>query len=292
VIATGGYERNAELMLDFEGLPGHRPQSPPSLTGDGLIIAAEIGGAIRRIQNNFQMMLGYTVIPDGANAEPIECTAGIVELCSPHTLVVNRRGLRFADESAFQSMVSPLKSFDAARHEYPNLPCYLIFDAQYAAKYSFGRAPLGAPIPRCVSRSDNVPGLAAALKIDPEGLTGTVSRFNGFAAAGRDADFRRGEAHWRMAKSDAPAGQNASLGTLTRAPFYGIELRPSLLSSSAGLLTDVHGQVVHQRRHPIPGLYATGLVAARTELGAGYQAGLNLASAVTFSYLATRHMMA
>jgi hypothetical protein len=36
--------------------------------------------------------------------------------------------------------------------------------------------------------------------------------------------------------------------------------------------------VIHQRRHPIPGLYASGNVAAATEHGVGYQAGLSLAS--------------
>ena len=67
-------------------------------------------------------------------------------------------------------------------------------------------------------------------------------------------------------------------------------MHPSLGSTSAGLLANANAQVVHQRRHPIPGLYASGVVAARTELGAGYQAGLNLASGMTFSYLAVRHM--
>jgi hypothetical protein len=52
-----------------------------------------------------------------------------------------------------------------------------------------------------------------------------------------------------------------------------------------------NGQVIHQRRTPIAGLYASGIVAARSELGAGYQAGLNLASGMTFSYLAVRHML-
>ncbi len=42
---------------------------------------------------------------------------------------------------------------------------------------------------------------------------------------------------------------------------------------------------------PIPGLYASGNVAATTEHGVGYQAGLSLASSMTFSYLAVRHMM-
>ena len=51
------------------------------------------------------------------------------------------------------------------------------------------------------------------------------------------------------------------------------------------------GKVIHQRRRPIPGLYASGNAAAATEQGIGYQAGLSLASAMTFSYLAVRHML-
>jgi 3-oxosteroid 1-dehydrogenase len=61
--------------------------------------------------------------------------------------------------------------------------------------------------------------------------------------------------------------------------------------SSVGLLIDLHGRVIHHRRRPIPGLYASGTVAAATEQGIGYQAGLSLASAMTFSHLAVRHMI-
>jgi 3-oxosteroid 1-dehydrogenase len=93
-----------------------------------------------------------------------------------------------------------------------------------------------------------------------------------------------------LADRSAEGRRNPSLGTLDRPPYYGLELRPSLGTTSAGLLTNADGQVLHQRRHPIPGLYASGVVAARNELGAGYQAGLNLASAMTFSLLAVRHM--
>ena len=53
---------------------------------------------------------------------------------------------------------------------------------------------------------------------------------------------------------------------------------------------DEHARVLHQRRRPIPGLYATGVASARTELGAGYQAGLNMASGLTFGMLAAEHM--
>ncbi len=49
--------------------------------------------------------------------------------------------------------------------------------------------------------------------------------------------------------------------------------------------------MIHQRRRPIPGLYASGNAAGATEQGVGYQAGLSLASSMTFSYLAVRDMI-
>jgi 3-oxosteroid 1-dehydrogenase len=83
---------------------------------------------------------------------------------------------------------------------------------------------------------------------------------------------------------------NASLGTVEEPPFYGVELSPAG-GSSVGLLTDANGQVIHQRRYAIPGLYASGNAAAATEQGIGYQAGMSLAASMTFSYLAVRHMI-
>jgi 3-oxosteroid 1-dehydrogenase len=288
VIATGGYEWNADLMRDFDPLPGLEPLSPESLTGDGFVMAAEIGAAIRRTQNNLNLMLGFWLQPDDANAAPIKCMAGISEMCSPHTIVVNRKGERFADESYFQSVTPALRRFDTLTHSYPNMPCYLIFDEQYARNYAFAHLPTGAPIPQSVTRAANIVSLARQLSVDADGLAGTVERFNGFVAGGTDEDFHRGELKWGLA---AGAKRGNKLGTIAQPPFYGLELHPSLGTSSAGLLTNEHAQVIHQRRHPIPSLYATGVVAARTELGAGYQAGLNLASAMTFSYLAIHHML-
>jgi 3-oxosteroid 1-dehydrogenase len=291
VIATGGYEWNPDLMQDFDRLPGLEPLSPPSLTGDGLILGAEIGAAIRRIQNNLNLMLGFTLVIDAHAQDPIQCMAGISEMCSPHTIVVNKAGQRFADESYFQSVVPALRKFDTLQHTYTNLPCFLIFDEQYAASYALAHLPTGTEVPQSVARSDTLSDLAHKLGIDPGGLVRSVERFNGFARTGIDQDFHRGDIQWRLAKSSAPRDANGKLGTIEKPPYYGLELHPSLGTSSAGLLTNEHAQVIHQRRRPILGLYASGVVAARTELGAGYQAGLNLASGMTFSYLAIQHML-
>jgi 3-oxosteroid 1-dehydrogenase len=108
---------------------------------------------------------------------------------------------------------------------------------------------------------------------------------------GTDNDFRRGEQAWRLAQDRAiPSGQNPSLGPLDQPPFYGIELGPAG-GSSAGVLTDENAQVLHRRGKPLLGLYAIGNTAAKVEFGAGYQAGMTLASGMTFAYLAVEHIL-
>ena len=79
---------------------------------------------------------------------------------------------------------------------------------------------------------------------------------------------------------------NPTLGTIEEPAFYGVKLHPTS-SNCAGLLTDRVGRVIHQRRHPILGLYATGLAAAHTEYGVGYQAGMSLAFAALSDGLRT-----
>jgi 3-oxosteroid 1-dehydrogenase len=289
MLATGGYESNPELVRDFEGLPNWLSQVPSSVTGDGLKLATELGAAIRVIRNNMQLFLSFPV--PSASAEPQFQLAGIIELCSPHTMVVNRAGERFADEAYFQGMIPALRAFDPATHSYRNLPCYLVFDQAYADTYSFAGREAGLEIPAWVARDTTIAGLAAKLGISAAGLERTVGRFNGFTRAGKDEDFHRGELAWRLAQDPSlPAGKNQALGTLEKPPFYGLELRPSA-GGSAGVLTNERGQVIHQRRQPIPGLYASGNTAARIEFGSGYQAGLTLASGMTFSTLAVEDMI-
>jgi 3-oxosteroid 1-dehydrogenase len=291
VLATGGYGANPQMSQEFEQLPGYAQDDsglmPASLTGDGIVLGAEIGGVVHKVENSLRVMLSYTVPSEQPGEPATSVHAGIVELCSPHTLLVNKYGRRFADETFFQGIVPQLRLFDPAGHEHPNLPAWLIFDAQYVEKFSFANRPAGRLPPKTVARADSLRELAARLGIDGEGLEATVRRFNLFVAQGADADFHRGEHHWKLAVSGA--GGRGSLGTVQKPPFYGIELHPAG-GASVGLRTDALGRVIHQRRHPIGGLYASGNVAAATEQGVGYQAGLSLAASMTFSLLAVRHM--
>jgi 3-oxosteroid 1-dehydrogenase len=164
-------------------------------------------------------MMGYEVPPEQLNEIPRIQAAGIVELCSPHTLVVNRAGRRFFDESYFQGMVSAIRQFDAMTHTHLNLPAFLIFDSRYLEKYSFADRPVGSTVPDWVVRDMSIAGLAAKLDIEADTLRATIERFNSFAKAGRDADFKRGELAWRLANEHLDAGKNQSLGTPVEPPL-------------------------------------------------------------------------
>ena len=197
ILATGTYSANPQMSWEFEQLPGVAQEAsslaPASLTGDGLVLGAEIGGILHKIENSLRVMLSYTIPPEMPGGTATCVHAGIVEMCSPHTMVVNRYGMRFADETFFQGIVPQLRLFDPLRHEYPNLPAYLIFDAQYLKKYSFANQSVGSEVPKTVSRAGNLSELAAKLGIDRDYLEKTVCRFNSFAETGTDDDFHRGE---------------------------------------------------------------------------------------------------
>ncbi len=288
MLAAGGYESNAELTEFYEGLPECQSKYIDTLTGDAMIMASEQGAAVRKIHNSFRVHLGFRIPGAGRNGGPAFRSASIIELCSPHTLVINRGGQRFANEAYFQSMAPKLREFDAQKRAYVNLPCFLVFDQQYVDRFSFAGIPPGNAIPDWVERADTIKGLAEKLGVDAAGLGGTIARFNGFAESGVDADFGRGNELWKLAEGGS-SGKNPRLGPIETPPFYGIELHPSP-AGSAGLDTNVDGQVMHLRRFPIPGLYASGNSTVHTETGLGYQPGMTIAAALTFSYRAVRHM--
>ncbi|MFN2645799.1 MAG: FAD-dependent oxidoreductase [Burkholderiales bacterium] len=296
VLATGGYDSNERLAEHLEGLPGWRTQFPETVRGDHLAMAGEIGAATRTIQNNLAVFLGFHVPRSKPEDNILFRQASICELLCPHTMVVNADGERFGDEAYFQALAPRLREYDLVRRRHTNLPCFLIFDQQYADAFSFAYRPAGAPIPPWVAKADSVEQLGGALGIDARNLAATVERFNRFARAGKDEDFGRGKSKWTQADDrrwkptrEDETYLNPRLGTIRVPPFYGIELHPSAFVSH-GLVANRHAQVMHVRGRPIDRLYAVGNAAAHTEWGVGYQAGYSLSSGMTFGYLAARHM--
>jgi 3-oxosteroid 1-dehydrogenase len=258
ILAAGGYESNPGMVANFENLSGFQSMFPDTIAGDRLRMAREIGAEVKLIHDNHAVFLGFRNPDD----RPSVCRlSGILELCARHTIVVNRAGERFADETFFQAIAPTLGLFDVKARRQPNLCCFLIFDSQYGGNASFAGRPPGAPIPAWVPHAETSAALAAELGIDPAGLSGMLDRFNTDVRGGRDRQSHRGEASWDQMRV------GASLGPLDRPPFFRIERHPIALGS-AGLLVDPHGLTIHVRGHAIPGLYAVGNAAAQRNMDA------------------------
>ena len=65
ILATGGYGADPLMSGELEQLPGFTHEDPglipQSLTGDGLVLGAEIGGIVHKVENSLRVMLSYTI---------------------------------------------------------------------------------------------------------------------------------------------------------------------------------------------------------------------------------------
>jgi 3-oxosteroid 1-dehydrogenase len=287
VLATGGYEGNPDLVSRFEGYPEWMSIFPRAVEGDGLVMGSEIAAAVWRVPNNLAMLVGYAIpAPDGAGE--VFFSAGLRGLSYPHSIVVNDQGRRFCDESQFQHVVAALTRFDLKAHRHPNLPAFMLCDAAFFRRYSFGNRPAGAPLPESVAQAESLAALAGRIGVDAVTLEDTVARFNAHAARGEDPEFGRGVSAFARLTAGDPHAAHPNLGPLTEPPFGAVRLKLGGISA-VGLLTDPHARVRHVRGRPIEGLYACGNAAAPTDAGSGYQAGVSLMRGLTFGWLAARH---
>jgi hypothetical protein len=228
------------------------------------------------------------MIPGEARADgfPLVRTT-LVERGLPHSIIVDRSGQRFCDESApYHRILKVLLERDAKG--FRHLPAWQIFDDQFRDKYAFGPVAPGQPAPDWLRRFDSLAQLAEALGIDAPALERTVAQFNESAAQGRDARFGRGESAYARFFADPDNTPNPSLGTLKHAPFYAVEVLPSTIGTCAGPQIDRRGRVLAGDGSPVQGLFAAGNAAAAISGPAYFGPGGTIGPAMVFGVLAGR----
>jgi 3-oxosteroid 1-dehydrogenase len=147
----------------------------------------------------------------------------------------------------------------------------------------------GQQTPSWIESAPSLDELARKIGVDAAGLAKTVERFNAFARAGSDADFRRGESVYDHFYGDPEHKPNPNLGTLEKPPFYALEVHPGAIGTKGGAKVNVHAQVLKVDGQPITGLYAAGNVMAGVT-GPGYPgAGATIGTAMTFGLIAGKH---
>jgi 3-oxosteroid 1-dehydrogenase len=289
VIATGGFEWNTELTRAYLRGPMTSPASYPANTGDGLVIALAAGAAVAMMQEAW--WVPTIEIPGDELFERPRAQIVLRERTLPRSIMVNRRGVRFTNESAnYNAFGGALHQFDSSDFDYANLPCWLLFDHHYWCEYGFAGFRGDSP-PDWVVRAPDIDTLGDHLALPPGQLAATVERWNSQVENGRDDEFGRGSSAYDGWNGDAAhrGTVHATLGPLNDAPFYAVEVHSGCLGTKGGPSTDAHARVLDHQRQPIPGLYAAGnAMACVTGMVYG-GAGGTLGPAATFGHLAGTH---
>jgi len=237
VLATGGFGANQAL------LDKHYPQSQAAgdwswyigaqgARGDGISLGESVGGTV-----------------DGHDRGLLLVTPGFsqdLEVLFPSWLIlVNRRGRRFASESAPYTVLGGLIEAQGGS-------AYAIFDETARTNASPNPASQAYWVSDVlqkkaeegfIKRANDLESLAENLGIQAEALAGTIDNYN------RDSDLGFDSAFFKSGK----------LEKIQTPPYYGVEVRPAIICwTGAGLRIDEKTNVIDRNEKPIAGLYAAG----------------------------------
>ena len=316
VFGTGGFSHNPELINLHQPGNIYGSCAQASSTGDFIGLGAMVGAKMGNLWSAWrtQVVLEETL-------ENRVVGLGVFVVPGDSMLIVNKYGQRAVNEKRnYNDRTRIHYVYDPGKAEFPNHLMFMIYDRRTADIYrgSFPY-PQDPDKGRFVIKASSLEQLAA--KIDArlaqhaakiggvrlaDGFSGnlqaTVARFNGFARAGKDADFGRGansyDTEWDQVfgvrrESDWPANDLANLTMYPLAdkgPFYAVILAPGALDTNGGPVINARAQIINGAGEPIPGLYGAGNCIACPSHTAYYGAGGTIGLALTFGYIAGRQV--
>ncbi len=300
LLNAGGFSRNDALRGRFGPAPTRAQWTAanPGDTGELLETAMRLGAAVDNLDAFWwvpttQGLDGRwpegTTMPDGTLAP----WTHHLDLSLPYSIVVDRLGERYVNESASYMEVGE-RMHERDRSHRSAIPSFVVFDGLHRKRYPWGTALPGVT-PKAwlesgyMKKADTLASLAERCGIDAGGLAKTVERWNGFCRTGEDLDFRRGARHFDRAHGDPTVRPNPNLGPISTPPFHAVPMVPSDVGTAGGLVTDAWARVLREDGRPIAGLYATGNTTASV-MGRTYPgAGASIAAAFVFAFIAAHH---
>jgi fumarate reductase flavoprotein subunit len=274
IITTGGYAHNRALLQKYCAYYNSENMTSagvPSNTGDGILMAIEIGAETAGLGH---LMFMGPAATGAATArmkfgEAVYNTGILVR--EPGMLWVNKRGRRFIDEG------HNLASFASgnAIAQQPEGIMYAIFDdslrkeieaegliwpgaygGQIRTNPRFARPPAGVPLPELGNQlqaaannggktlmAGSINELGVSTGINPLALKATVEEYNTCCDKGLDPIFCKDRRYLLPVRDP---------------PFYAIQCHSSIVDAIGGIKINENMEVLDQKDDPIPGLYAAG----------------------------------
>ena len=260
VLSCGGFEFNETMLANYGRAPMVHSGSPAN-TGDGIIMAMEVGADLWHMNNDVAPFhFGFLTNDLGPGFAKTPWTFNI-SLPGNGVIFVDKYGKRFMNENRPHLHGygrDAVFYYDGVKVQYPRIPFWYIFDegirkagplagARWSwvgkmSGYTWSSDNSTEIAKGWILKGDTIEALATALKVDPAVLATTVNKYNSYATAGADPDFER---------------EPKSMTPLTK-PLYAIKTWPCSVNTQGGPLHNQKCQVLDVWRNPIPRLYSAG----------------------------------
>ena len=253
ILATGGFGNNEDMIVKYrKDLKGTVTTSAPGITGDGIVMAEDVGADLvdieqiqlhPTVEQKTSMLITESVRGDGA-------------------ILVNQDGKRFTDELLTRDVVS------AAELEQPGSYAYIIFDQRLREGLKATEKYISTGI---TVQGDTIEDLAEKIDVDPKTLAETLNNWNKYVADKNDPDFGR------------TTGMEKDL---SQAPYYAIKIAPGIHHTMGGVHINTSAEVIDTDNQVIPGLFAAGEVVGGVH-GGNRIGGNAVADIVVFGKIAS-----
>jgi succinate dehydrogenase/fumarate reductase flavoprotein subunit len=296
VLGTGGFDHNAEMINAYQSVPVYVSNAVQTNTGDGHLMGQAIGANLSNMDTNWGLP-SFIAEPFDPAAAPVYNMLwpdwGIYR-CGAGSLIVNKRGRRFANESSAYAVFNrAFGNYETGTLEYLNIPAVFICDSKYGTLP--GQAAPGDPVPDFFITANSLAEIAAHYGIDAAALEDEVAAFNANAINGVDPVFHRGEKKVDTCMGAYhPYGEeltNPVLAPVSTPPFYAALYVPGTCGTNGGLKINENAQVLNTKGEAIPNLYAVGNCSASITGGQYCGAGMTVGGGAVMSWIAIRHAM-
>lgn len=292
VLATGGFSHDAALRKRFfPPAAGFVSATNTSGTGDGLRLAATAGAALNAEATSPAYWVPASLFTRADGSRGV-FPHTVTDRAKPGVIAVNAAGRRFVNEAlSYHEFVLAM-----LRDGEPDRPFYLICDRAFLWAYGLGRIkPFTRSVRRYVASGElveapDIAQLAAKLGIKPSTLTATIENYNADAKDGRDPEFGRGSTIYQRHLGDSTHKPNPCVAPILRAPFFAMRIYPADLGTAIGMKVDAQARVLREDGTPVAGLYACGNDMGSIMNGNYPGPGITLGPALTFGYVAGRHL--
>jgi succinate dehydrogenase/fumarate reductase flavoprotein subunit len=294
VLATGGFSHDAGLRARFfPGAAGAVSAAAPGGSGDGLHAAIAAGASMNTRVASPAYWVPASLFQRADGSQGV-FPHTVTDRAKPGVIAVNASGRRFVNEalSYHEFVLAMLRD----GNDTTNRSFHLVCDRRFLWTYGLGRIrPFTLHLGRYIKSGElieapSIDALADLIGVETSALSTTMDKYNAHARVGLDPEFGRGTSIYQRHLGDAAHSPNPCVAPIEQAPFYALRIYPADLGTAIGLQTDRHARVLRNNGTAIAGLYACGNDMGSIMNGNYPGPGITLGPALTFGYIAGRHL--